>query len=819
MSNPVYGKKNHTSRNYGKKPAIIWLLIVGFIAFLVWSPFQAGLFNGQMLSFEKPLYWAVIVSCVLLVVGLIAYFRSFKLEDQKDGLTLFVLLLPLTYLLSLISAASVYLAVNMVLIQCMYAFLFILSVHLLRDKQANRIIETSIITVAYIIVLFGLFNWLGQIKLMAGLVGWFSKTVANGKYTQAVWIDANGPRLTSVFQYPNTYAAFLMAFFFIAIFCITRSKKGYVQAIHAFMLVPIVISVLLTLSRGGLVFLPVVFIVLLLFLKPAKQLLWIVYSIISGVATLLISKPVTDLGQSFYQGTNTEPPAKGWIYVLAASIVTTLLVWLIQRYVAPWLENKLKGWSDRKTASLWLPIGSVVGVAIIAVILISTSARYILPGNIGERLETINLQQHSVLERLTFYKDALKVVKDYPIIGAGGGAWASLYEQYQNNPYTSRQAHSFFMQYLVEVGILGFLVFMAFIIYIFYKYIRGFIRGDEEHRNAYFIYFILVLSILLHSTMDFNLSYIFIGILVFIGLGGMAAGMDNKPLGKIKLSQEFMRPAFTVVLGLAAIVLVIVGARYIVAANDVQKGQALVKTSNNYEEIMAPLKKALSIRSSHPDAVLYAASLDQAVFKQTKQEQFYNESYDLLTKALEKDSHNKRLLYQLIAGYGLNNQPDQAYQVLADNSGKFAWDIDWYEKLITQSYELGYQALGQGDTAKEQSYFKTGLEAYDHVVKGVAHLATLPPGQMQGRPFSVTPTIALNAGRMQFISGQAAEGAATLKQGLSDDYNDANNREIAAWYLAALQKSGGNDQAVYDKLIAADPSQKDRISQLAQTVK
>ena len=62
------------------------------------------------------------------------------------------------------------------------------------------------------------------------------------------------------------------------------------------MLVPIIVSLLLTLSRGGLVILPVVFVLLLLFLKPAKQLLWILYCGIAGVASLIISKPITELG-------------------------------------------------------------------------------------------------------------------------------------------------------------------------------------------------------------------------------------------------------------------------------------------------------------------------------------------------------------------------------------------------------------------------------------------------------------------------------------------------------------------------------------------
>ena len=134
----------------------------------------------------------------------------------------------------------------------------------------------------------------------------------------------------------------------------------------------------------------------------------------------------------------------------------------------------------------------------------------------------------------------MKVLADYPIIGAGGGAWASLYEQYQNNPYTSTQAHNFFLQYLIEVGIIGFLVFMSFIVYIFYKYIRGYVQTDDEGRNSHFLYLILVLSILIHSILDFNMSYVFMGILVFLGLGGMASVMNSKPIknGMCKIRQQ-----------------------------------------------------------------------------------------------------------------------------------------------------------------------------------------------------------------------------------------------------------------------------------------
>lgn len=815
MSNPVYGKKAAASRNGEKLPAALWLLIVGLILFMVWAPFQAGVFNGLVLNFEQPIYWSVLVGSVLLLAWAAAFFKNIKLEDQRDWTALFVLLIPITYIIALISAASQYFASNMVLIQSLYAFMFIMGLYLLQNHKANRMIETTLITVAYVIVLFGLFNWLGQGRTVSAIVGWFSGIVVNGQYTQAVWVDANGPRLASVFQYPNTYAAFLMAFFFIAVFGITRSKKWYGQAVHAFMLVPMVLSILLTLSRGGLVFLPVVFVVLLLFLKPAKQILWIVYCVLAGVATLVIAKPVTNLGQQFHLG-QINDPAKGWFYVLGASLALAVIVWLIQRYAAPRLESGLSKWAEKKLSTLGLPVVSVVVVGILAWLFLGTNLKHILPGNIGDRLENLNLQQHSFLERMTFYKDAVKVLKDYPIIGAGGGAWASIFEKYQNNPYSSRQAHSFVMQYLVETGLLGFIIFVAFLIFIFYKYIRGYIKAGEQERDSYFAYFILVFSILIHSLMDFNMSFVFISMLVFLGLGGMAAVMDNRPVAKLKLKPGTMRGLYSTVMVLASIVLIFVSIRYIGASQDVVKAKNLFTTSNDFQEIKTPLDKALSKRGDHPYAVLYMASLLQAVYSQTKDESFYNEELNLLTNTLKKEPFDKNMYKQLMALYQSNSENDKAYAVLRDNADRYAYDMNWYEQLIVQSYELGYQALDQQDTAKKDDYFKTGLAAYQHVVAGVEHLKTLPKGQLQGNPFEITQLMVLNAGKMQYMLNDPAKAAEIFKVGIKDDLNDGTNREIARWYLAALQKNGTTDQAVYDRLLQMDPNEKGEIDKITQ---
>lgn len=204
------------------------------------------------------------------------------------------------------------------------------------------------------------------------------------------------------------------------------------------------------------------------------------------------------------------------------------------------------------------------------------------------------------------------------------------------------------------------------------------------------------------------------------------------------------------------------------------------------------------------------------MYSQTKDESFYNEELNLLTNTLKKEPFDKNMYKQLMTLYQSNSENDKAYAVLRDNADRYAYDMNWYEQLIVQSYELGYQALGQQDTAKKDDYFKTGLAAYQHVVAGVEHLKTLPKGQLQGNPFEITQPMVLNAGKMQYMLNDPAKAAEIFKVGIKDDLNDGTNREIARWYLAALQKNGTTDQAVYDRLLQMDPNEKGEIDKITQ---
>jgi len=170
---------------------------------------------------------------------------------------------------------------------------------------------------------------------------------------------------------------------------------------------------------------------------------------------------------------------------------------------------------------------------------VMTSFKYI-PENIVQRFSRISLEQSSASGRLEFYKDAFKIIRDYPILGAGGGGWASLYQGYQSRLYWTTEVHSYFLQMWVETGTLGFALLCAVCFIIAYE-MFGFLRNknaDTNVKNYIWAAFVGAFAIGTHSVIDFNLSLgavaLFLWFLIGIVRGGISyskegAGRQAKP--------------------------------------------------------------------------------------------------------------------------------------------------------------------------------------------------------------------------------------------------------------------------------------------------
>jgi hypothetical protein len=816
-----------------KSSVIFWLLVVITGLFMFWAPFQRALFNGGTFDFERPIYSASVWSSIILLLISILAFFVFKLKEKKDVLTILVFMMPLTYVISLSNAASHYLATNMVYIQMLYATFFILGVFLTKNKIGTIIIARLFMVSGYFIVVFGLLYWLGNGSFAGHLVKWFAfmDGTNSNLYRDAVLTDVNGSRLTSVFQYANTYAALLITLILSSLFYIIKSRKWYVVLPHAFLLVPTIVSFWLTLSRGAIVVIPVIVLVMLFFFKISRQIIALIQLVLAFITSLVILQKVSDIGIGLQKQTNSTESWHGWSILLLASLVFTVLSIVIQVFVQPWLERMVSRFDSKKYATFFLPIVTII-IGVIGAILIfsDTGVKNLLPDNVRTRIGNINFQQNSVLERGTFYKDAVKLWTDYPILGAGGGAWASLYEKYQNNPYTSRQAHNFALQYLVEAGALGFLAFISFVIAVSFFYIRSYIKNSQEKRDLHFLFFIIVISLLAHSMIDFDLSYVYMGAILFLSLGGMLGNSSSSEL-KLKSDSLVVHKSFPAAIGITSLVMFFISAQLLSANSSYKETLNVIKTSQDYNQIVKPLDKAISLHPGHPDYLLTGQASRIGILLQvynqmqkenpndpTKSEPFFNQAQDLMSQLLKKEPHNRVVAMQQLNMLLIKGNKQGALEWSNAQIPNYPWYMDMYEKSISLNIELAGEANAKGNAQEFNSRLDSALATYKDVLTRIDSLKNLPKEQAQGREFAVTPSMALNIGQISYMRGDYKGAIALIQPHITENMDDQVNRLLVRWYLAILQKQGTPDQALMNKLIAKDPAEKQSVDTIIAAV-
>lgn len=800
---------------------LFWSLIVITVLFLLWAPFQRGLFNGYNVDFDRPIYSSFVWASILLLIISFYLFFNYKYRTLRDFFIIYIWLIPLSFLISLIGAASHYYGANMLYMHMMYATFFILAIYVSNNRLGNTILQYTLLLSGYLVVIFGILNWFGNLKIANGIAELFTNLKGLPAYKHAVMSDSNGLRLTSVFQYANTYSAYLIALLFGCIFFIFRSRKWYSIALHALMLVPILVSFLLTLSRGGLVILPIVLLVLLLFFSVERQIKLLLYLGIPAVAVLLTIGNITEIGSSLQSNFSPSLSLKGWGVLAAASIIVSVLIILLNRYLTPVLEKTIQKKIKSRYAPVVLPVGAVIlGTIAVIILFTDTGITKLLPENIRVRIDNINFQQHSVLERGTFYADSLKLVKDYPIFGAGGGGWAALYEKYQNNPYTSRQAHNFFLQYLVEVGIFGFLIFAVLLGSVLYNFCRNYFKSDQDTKDTKVLYLIVLISLLIHSVIDFNLSYAFLSIVIFICMGGLVSSLDiiKAPfINRLSKMESYLPKVISGGTFVLAIVFITMSVRLLSGNTYYHQAIAEAQQAKPYTEVIATVDKALSMQQNHPDYVDLKQDILMQVYQQTKDPSLEQEAVQLV-----KDFRKTEPYHRIGINFQLNFFTEQrnfleARSVNIEGIEIFPWDIDMYQSLVYILYELGNQSRSDKNIAQTDQYWNEAIELYNVVLAKVKHLESLPEGQLQGREFNVTPAIALYAGQIYYIKGDYSNAESALKHGITDNLEDSLAQTIARWYLAALHKQGKSEDSLKEKLFIANPQEAKKLEELLNT--
>ncbi|WP_081908900.1 O-antigen ligase family protein [Ferriphaselus sp. R-1] len=131
-------------------------------------------------------------------------------------------------------------------------------------------------------------------------------------------------------------------------------------------------------------------------------------------------------------------------------------------------------------------------------------------GDVVEGRSPIGYREESLEERVGPGVRALDMVRDFPVLGTGGGTFHLAYFPYRPqdvNGYYDH-AHDDFIEFAAEVGLLGVLVLVVLVGHSVYRSFRLLLDKSQEQfvQGMAFASLMGVVELLIHSSVDFNLQ-------------------------------------------------------------------------------------------------------------------------------------------------------------------------------------------------------------------------------------------------------------------------------------------------------------------------
>lgn len=508
-----------------KQWAMISLFSLYVMTFMI-SPYFRGLF------FHIDYYWvSILIHVCFLLTAAVFYKELIAFTREKGAMIALALAMPLIYGLSFFYSASPYEASNEALQWFSYAVLFI-----------------------------ALLFWqsmLPKLREWLWLLGWITMSLLIALVYLAAFDQITMQhavlegRFSSVFQYPNTLASLVSAFVIAGLMLLTRPMRLPQQLLYSVPLLPMMLAFWLTDSRGGVAVLAIGWVLALFFLSWKRQLVYIGYSVLLAGLGLW--------GYSTYKDGMEEGilHTSVWLLIVLAAVfvvVVWLGQWLARRRLQPQAantptpshESTNRDPNPKSNANRWSLLMPGVFIAVGGLIVLSLGTRlkdtlaHWLPEGVGNRITSISLESLQSDPRFLFYKDAMAMWKDHFWFGQGGGAWSALVETYKSLPYTSNQAHNFYMQTLVETGLIGGLLIFGFFVAVLAVSLRKWIVSRKQPVDQTMAaIFVLVVTLMIHHAVDFNMSFGTINLFMFSLLAMLASYAEaGKPAWLKTVSQR-----------------------------------------------------------------------------------------------------------------------------------------------------------------------------------------------------------------------------------------------------------------------------------------
>lgn len=711
---------------------------------------------------------ALIVISLLFILFLVEQYRAKEPGFFNYPLDLAVLALLLAYIISLIAAVDIrsgilgfmkYAASVMVFWMCYRVAL--------RAKGYLAIITTTYLA--------------GAIMALAGILIYCG--ILHYPFIEA------GDRIAGLLEYSNTFGIYAAVVSILGWGLIIENKNKFIKSALSCGNAGLILAMLGSLSRGTLLLYPFALLLFVFIIGKGRRL--------QALANLLIFLiPALIMGRLFLTHT---PTPDALIYIILGMIIPAVLQFGLDYFLAFWTRIDTK--RNRLIAGIVLSTALITGLIISLPTLHSLFTQSLL-----SRVTTISLQEQDVQLRFEFNRDALKIVKDHPIIGVGAGGWAALYHQYSSHLYWSDKTHNFYLQTWLETGTIGILALTS--VWIILICLLWKVWRQKNPINNSPLFWSIAVSVLLlgaHAFIDFDLSYPAISILMF-GLMGALKGQalsvdscskdreDSKPAKKKRKDKEalirFNREAFTALaLGIiGSVILIIMSISFITAGVYFKKAQLVMNQDPN--QFISALNSAIQL---DPLNVIYyeqGAVFWASIAESSKNPEAYKQFIRLSEKSLELAPFNLRVLNNINQVYSKMGEFERSVKVgellvKANPQYPATWDT-----LANSYVSAGLTNLDSGQKEKARSYWNEALKVKNRL-----------PANLNGSAVWLN----LTDGEALLLLGQIPKGQEKLtailteaelasKGEMNPQYieSTAQMRRNARIWLAALSEVSGN---------------------------
>lgn len=431
---------------------------------------------------------ALIGICVIQIISAIFFLLNIRDIKKNSIVSLFLLIFSISYFIPLIfNAVTMSGALNIATrIYTMYLVFCLVSSSENKEKYIKSIIIFTFI-----------FGVLGIDEMSFRVLDGMLSSIGSG------YLDDNAGKLSSVLQYANILGILCtISILYLMSKLFDKNGNKTKKIIIATLIQFFTIIMLLTQSKMVMLLTIISTIILCLKSKNKKEIIYNFVNIfLAFIASVLCAK-----------------------LNIILVVTTSLVVFTVYNL----LRNRVE--VEKKKI--------IIDVVVLSIVLIFSIVNFSLVINspMFNRIVDYFNNFDSTDLRLTYYIDALKIAtKSIPnfIFGVGGNGFRTAYETVQSTEYISLEVHSFFIQVLVESGVLGLVSIIAVITYI--------LKKSENN-----IYKLMLITLLIFSAFDVFLTYTFM-LFVLAILFGMCINKMEEVGTRAKVGYVIL---FTVVFGI-----------------------------------------------------------------------------------------------------------------------------------------------------------------------------------------------------------------------------------------------------------------------------